>query len=307
VYHLSKWITTIAKIFHLDYMMIGVFDDSQLIGGCVFYIKDFFHIFKKGTTDVPFTKYGGFVFAYPTSTKLRTCEMREHEIMSLILEKIQTSDLINVNLVNGPCITDIRPFTWTGWRERVYYTYVKSLDDDILPTLSYGARRSIRTAQNNGITIKKEYDPDTYWKLTGATYSRQNLENPFQKEDLFSVMEMLIDNNLGEMWIARMPSEVPAAAVFTLYDSHMAHGSSGANDPEFRQTGAASLLLFAMWEDLQKRGFKKYNLMAGNTPHLAKFYAGFNPRRIPYYGVERSKGIGFIYDLYKLVKEYRNS
>ena len=56
VYHLSKWITTTAKIFHLDYRIIGVFNKSEIIGGCFFYITDIFHVFKKGTTDVPFIK-----------------------------------------------------------------------------------------------------------------------------------------------------------------------------------------------------------------------------------------------------------
>jgi len=86
----------------------------------------------------------------------------------------------------------------------------------------------------------------------------------------------------------------------------MAHGFSAANDPGFRDTGAVSLLLFEMWKNLQNRGFHRYNIMAGNTPRLAKFYAGFNPRLVPYYRVERSKGIGFLYELYQLVKEYRH-
>ena len=155
VYHLSTWITTTAKIFHLDYRIIGVFNKSEIIGGCFFYITDIFHVFKKGTTDVPFTKYGGFVFSYPKSSKPRTCETREHEIISLILEKIQTYDLVSVHLIHSPGLTDIRPFTSKGWRARVYYTYVKSLDEDIFWGLSYGARRCIRRAHKCGITIKK--------------------------------------------------------------------------------------------------------------------------------------------------------
>jgi len=115
-------------------------------------------------------------------------------------------DLVSVHLIHSPGLTDIRPFTLKGWRAWVYYTYVKSLDEDIFWGLSYGARRCIRRAHKCGITIKKEYNPDIYWKLMKLTFNNQHLKIPFQKEHFFNIIEMLLKNNLGEMWIAQMPS-----------------------------------------------------------------------------------------------------
>jgi hypothetical protein len=41
----------------------------------------------------------------------------------------------------------------------------------------------------------------------------------------------------------------------------------------------------------QEKGFKKINLMAANTPQLAKFISGFNPQLVPYYSVQNVRGI----------------
>ena len=42
---------------------------------------------------------------------------------------------------------------------------------------------------------------------------------------------------------------------------------------------------------VQEKGFQKFNMMAANTPNLAKFISGFNPELVPYYSVQKIRGI----------------
>jgi hypothetical protein len=42
---------------------------------------------------------------------------------------------------------------------------------------------------------------------------------------------------------------------------------------------------------LQEKDFKKFNMMAANTPHLAKFVSSFNPELVPYYSVQKRRGV----------------
>jgi len=299
IFHLSKWIAITAKFSHSDYAIIGVFYGSQLIGGCSFYLKKIFYRYKIGYTNNSLTPYGGFVFSPSKSKKVREFELKEYEIISLILKKIKTFNLVKATLINSPALLDIRPFLQQGWRPRIAYTYIVPLNTDIFSMISYSARRCIRKSQKIGITVKKEYNPDIFWKLTKLTYKKQNKKVPFQKEYLFALMEMLVRNNLGEMWIAKMPSGNAASAVFIVYDAHMAHGWVGANDPECKRTGVVSHLLFEVFMDFQNRGFRRMNIMAGNIPHLAKFYSIFNPQLVPYYGVEKVNGIGMLINLFR--------
>jgi hypothetical protein len=292
IFHSSKWMTTAAKNLYLDPVILGVFKDAELIGGCSFYHKKKIHLFKMGYTKIPLAFFGGFVLSLPKSTNVRTSEGREHEIISLILEKINTCNLTSITLINSPAFRDMRPFTWQGWKTGIHYTYILDLDTDIFSSITHDVRKSIRKAQKLGITVKKEYHPDIFWELTKQTYEKQNKIIPFQKEYLFNVMEMLIHNNLGEMWIAETSSGDTISSVFNVYDTHLAHGWTAANDPKFLDTGGVSLLLFETFKDLQSRGFHRFNLMSGNTPAFSKFSSGFNPRLIPYYSVEKTKGLG---------------
>jgi hypothetical protein len=288
VFHLSEWMAITARMVHADSVIIGVFHNSDLIGGCTFFIKNIYHLYRRGRTNLPLTPYGGIVLSLPKTTSVRSSERREHEIISRILDRIETFNLFSLTLIHSPAITDIRPFIWKGWTERVYYAYMMMLDGDIFSHASHEVRKTIRKAQRNGITVTREYLPDTYWELIQSTFNKQNKEVPFEKDHLFALMEYLFYNNLGEMWIAKTPSGEIVSAAFNVYDRHIVHGWQGANDPRFRDTGATSLLLFELFMDLQRRGYRCCNLMAANTPHLAAFYSSFNPRLVPYYGVEKT-------------------
>lgn len=303
IFHLSKWITTTANSLHLDYAIIGVFKDSQLIGGCSFFIKNKFHIFKIGYTSVPLTFFGGLVMSLPKSTKVRESEQREHTIISSILEKIQTSNFFYLSLINSPDLIDIRPFKKQGWREHVYYTYIVSLENDIFKNLSSKVRTNIRKAQKLGITVKKEYNPDIYWELTKSTFGKQNMKVPYQKKHLFALMEMIRQNNLGEMWIARTPNGEPASADFIIWDNKQAHRWIAASDEQFKDTNATSLLIFEIFLDLQKKGFHDINMMSANMSNLKAFTTAFNPRLVQYYRVERIYGTGKLFELAGIVKE----
>ena len=290
IFHSSAWITTSAKVLHFDYVIIGVFNGTELIGGCVFYIKTLFSVLKIGYTNIPLTPWGGFVLSMPKSNnKIHRSEVREREIIFLILEKIQTLNLLHITIVNSPAFNDIRPIKWQGWTESVFYSYIVSLDNDIFLNFSSNTRARIRKSRKLGITVKKEYDPYLFWKLAELTYRKQNMEIPFQKEHLFKLMEMLKQNNLGEMWIAEMPTGEAISAVFNIYDTHLAFSWLGANNPQFKNTGVTSLLLFETYKDLKTRGFHRVNLMGANVFNLASFYSEFNPRLVPYYGVQVKK------------------
>jgi hypothetical protein len=299
IFHSSSWIAAAAKMLALDFILIGVFKNSELIGGCSFYRKNLFFGYRIAYTANTFSPYGGFVLENPASTQVRENETRHHEIISLILEKIQTMNLAKINFINGPGLSDIRPFTRTGWKGRVYYTYIVPLENDIFSSISYGARRSIRKAQKLGISVKKEYNPDIFWNLAQATYAKQAMPVPYKKDHIVAFMEMMNRNNLGDMWIAKTPSGEPVSAVFYAYDPQMAHGWLGANDPAFKDTGSVSFILFESLAELQKRGFQRFNIMAANTPHLAQFYSSFNPRLVPYYGVEKINRLGKLSNMFR--------
>jgi lipid II:glycine glycyltransferase (peptidoglycan interpeptide bridge formation enzyme) len=152
-------------------------------------------------------------------------------------------------------------------------------------------RRSVNKAKKEGIVAKKKWDKDIYWSLTLNTYSKQGTVQPFSQKLLFSLIDIIQQKQWGEMWIAETTSMEIAAAEIIIWDHQMAYRWSAASNDHYNNTGATSFLLFEMMTYLQEKGFKKFNMMAANTPHLAKFISSFNPQLVPYYSVNKSRGV----------------
>jgi hypothetical protein len=291
IFHSSSWITTAAEMHQFDPVIIGVFDNAELISGCSFYREDLYHFYKKGSTDETLTPYGGFIIPNPRSTHVRECESREHEIISLILEKIQLLNLSNVTLTNAPGLGDMRPFIRNGWKETVRYCYIFPLSCTIDEHISKKARWSINKAKKAGIVVRQKWDTELFWDLVLNTYKKQGTQPPFSRELLFAFLKNIKNTRCGDMWIAETSSGEPAAAEIFLWDSHMSYRWQAASHTDYKDTDAPTLLLFEVMNHVQEKGFKKFNMMAANTPNLAKFISSFNPELVPYYSVQKIRGI----------------
>jgi hypothetical protein len=289
VFHLSDWAITCASLSHKRPLLLGYYEDGYLTGGCLLYATAKSSFISFADSRALMTPYGGYLLPESASTKVRERESQNRSIVLAISDEISKQGFASVSIVSAPAFQDIRPLIWDGWTSSTYYTYVLPLVEDISSHISKKTRNTIRKGLKNDVQVSKCYDPEIYWDLTISTYEKQDREPPFTKMFLMGMFDMIMGNNLGEMWIAKMPTGEAAAAEFVTWDNHMAHRWSAASNFAHRDTGATSLLLFEIFLDLQERGFDSINLMAGNTPHLSMFVSSFNPELIPYYGVKKTR------------------
>lgn len=285
IFHTSDWSSICADSLNKKLKIYGCFRNDCLVAGCSFYVhkKGFFKISSSAITMTPF---GGIILGEPLANNVRKQEEDLNDIVEALCTALKNERFDYIRLVNSPDFIDVRPFIWNGWKSVVYYTYYLDLHN-FEENISKDARWTIKKAIKEGITTEKSEDITLFYKLFTETYMRQGLRPPIS-EDLFTnIFNLLQSKRLGEMWIAKTGSGEVAAVEIIVFDDKRAYRWSAASHTELRKTGATSMLLYEIFQDLKKKGFKEINLMAANTPHLAKFISQFNPRLIPYYSVEK--------------------
>ena len=287
IFHSSLWLTTSVRSLDLEIVMIGVFKGDQLVGGCFFYKRTIGHLFTIGITRIELSPYGGFLLPNLTSNKVRANEWKRKKILSAILDEIEKEKLLSLTITHSPSLIDLREFKLKEWKETINFTYMIHLDGDILSNVDKDVRYSVRKAEKHGITIAKENDQPTFWRLNLLTFQKQGMDVPFQQDHLFGLIENLHQKNLGELWIARTPSGNPVSGAFVVNNSNYAHVLVGASDPALINTGAYSLLLVEIFRDFQRRGFEMVEVWGATSPHLAAFYSSFNPELVPYYSIRK--------------------
>lgn len=300
IFHTSDWLTKNASLTEQALVLLGCYEGEALIGGCPLYLSRPYNLLRLASSKAVSTPYGGMVISRIEHAKQRAKEIHANRIIIAILEYIAHQKFDYVNLVNSPGLQDIRAFAWQGWSPDVYYTYILPLDGDILKRTSKDVRQKVRKAQRLGIDSITKFDPDTFWDLTVRTFAKQGKIPPISRRHLVGLLHMIYEKGIGAMRIANTPSGEAIAADVTVWDTKMAHSWAAATSPDHLTTGAAPLLCYDLFNSLKDGNHERINMMSGNTPQLSTFVAGFNPRLVPYYGVDYPR---FKYRIIKKLKD----
>ncbi|VVB62851.1 Acetyltransferase (GNAT) domain protein [uncultured archaeon] len=291
IFHKSFWLKASSELFDRKLKILGYFEDEKLEGGCSFFsYNNSKGVFKFAASTCGLAPYGGIVLSKHSKGKSsdRKQESVNMEVIKSLSSAINKGHFDYIEFTNSPEFNDVRPFTQNGWRSNVLYTYYLNLQEFDETEFSRDVKRNLRKAIENNLSIKKGFDLSTYYDLFSKTFEKQNMKPPVSFQYFKKIIDLLKSTSSGEMVICETASGEPASAHITLWDNKRAYSWSNASDIDFIETGSNYLLISEISKDLKNRGFKEFNLMRGNMPHLSRFAMNFNPNLLPYYEVEKS-------------------
>lgn len=283
IFHKSWWLKTWSELLDKKLKIFGCFNNKQLKGGCSLFFSKRYGFVEIVSSTCPTTPYGGFVLMPSESTKVKKQEKQHRRKIESLLEAICFPNLHHVTVTHPPSFVDVRPFSWRGWDVDTLYTYYFYLNGPIFENVSKDVRNTSRRATKNDISFRESSNISEFYKLYQKTFERQNRQQPVPERFLKKIYNLAEENEAGKMWIADTEDGESACAEIFLWDSKRAYRWLAASHPVLRKTGATSLLLVEIFRYLKERGFDEMNLMAANTPNLAKFIASFDPQLVPYY------------------------
>lgn len=179
---------------------------------------------------------------------------RYHNTIESLLTMFDSEHFDRISLVNSPNFTDVRPFVWNGWETGVLYTYYLNLNNF---KLSRNIQRNIKNAIKNDIIVEKAENIPLFYELFRETFFQQGLK-PSASEKFFNIIFNTLKNqNKCEMWIARTKSGDIAASEIVIYDNKRAYRWAAVSSIKLRETGASSLLLSELFQDLKKEDLEK--------------------------------------------------
>lgn len=173
-----------------------------------------------------------------------------------------------IELKLAPKYNDIRPFSWSGFDHKIYYTLIKDLQNTTKKPSENIRRQLNKIAQNNAIVVKVE---------------EENLADIFNKH-----IEMMIQNGLSKVesksvlsWL-NFFNQNKQLYVFGLYESDILHGSALLTfDQEqaylisitggVAETFGQTALYFALFNHFQSLGINKIDLLGANIQGVAEY------------------------------------
>ena len=288
----SAYVTaSFLRALKLPFELVTLEDGNEIVAGAPVILEE---DGRARATSVPMTMYQGLL--------LRDhAEMPLHRRVGYELENTERLVAAIAERYGSCCLSqswrfnDIRALSWHNYHapERgqfsisVLYTGILDVGADAtfetyLANVRELRRREYRKAKAR-VTIEASRDLDLLESLYTRTLARQGIERlAHDRELLRCIGEGALDGGYGELRVARIAGN-PAAATLFLYDDRSAFYLLGANDPEYRNTGASTFLMLENIRDARDRGLSEVDFIGVNSPQRGDYKVSFNAAIRPYY------------------------
>jgi hypothetical protein len=147
----------------------------------------------------------------------------------------------------SPHVMGVLPLLWAGYRATVRYTYrladLRS-EQALWDGLSQNIRRNVRKARRAGVVVRDDLGVDRLHEVLTSAFAGRRFR-PIDVETLRRVDDACILRDARTSLFAQDATGRVHAVVYVVWDRHTAYYLFGGSAPEFRDSGAQSLLL---WE-----------------------------------------------------------
>ena len=274
VFCYSWWLKAISK----DVKVLGYFHKDRLAAGIPLYFKKRFFITI--ATMPKLTQTWGVVIE-PLSGKRVKAASKEMEILRVFAHALAKHRVFIQNF--SPNLQNWLPFYWNGFKQTSRFTYV--LDDltnldEVWKGLRENIRTDIRKAEKRGVTVQ----PCSFEVALSAfkkTFERQRRNLPYSSEYLLRIYDEAKKHNAGECFAAKdMNGNIHAAALL-VWDQKKAYYLVGGGDPDFRNSGATSLLIWQMIQFSAERS-KEFDFEGSVVEPIERFFRAFGTKQTSY-------------------------
>lgn len=212
---------------------------------------------------------------------------RQHDIVSKLLNQLPKADSVTVPC--APEFANLLPFYWAGFDLRLAYTYRLNLEvgENVLwAQLKDSMRREIRKASKE-VVVESEVSAQTLFELVSLTFRRQGLMVPRWLPTLEAILSRYTADRYTAL-VARDKEGRPHGAILFLHDARHTFYLTGGGDPDLRNSGAQSLL---MWEGIRRSVGRSrvFDFEGSMVQGVERFVRGFGATQVPrYYATQTS-------------------
>lgn len=141
--------------------------------------------------------------------------------------------------------TNWLPFYWRGFSQTTHYTYViHDLSDlsKVFADFSHAKRKNIRKAEKE-VTVYWDMSKEDMYENHQYTLGKQGDSVSYPKETFFRLYDAVYSREQGRtIWAGDSNGNIHAV-LFVIWDQMSAYDLISSIDPDFRNSGAASLLV----------------------------------------------------------------
>ncbi|MDZ7881340.1 MAG: GNAT family N-acetyltransferase [Saprospiraceae bacterium] len=181
------------------------------------------------------------------------------------------------------------PFYWAGFEQSARMTHIlRGLKNPemLIKNFKDNVRKKIKKASTS-ITTETTDDVDLVYALYNEIMATKGRKMSYSQSFLRHLHAQIKENKAGELYKAVDRKGAIHAAVYIVWDKTSAYYWLGGSAIAHRNSGALTLLLWEIMQDVGKRGIDNFDFTGSDLENLESFFAAFNPEKQTYFKVTR--------------------
>jgi hypothetical protein len=181
------------------------------------------------------------------------------------------------------------PFHWSGFETTVRMTHLlEGLQntETIFKNFKDNVRKKIKKTTGL-IRIETTDDVVLVYDIYGQIMATKGRKMSYSKAFLVNLHAQIKENQAGQLYKAIDTEGVVHAAVYIVWDATTAYYWLGGSVVAHRNSGALTLLLWAIMQDVAKKGVQTFDFTGSNLENLESFFSAFNAEKRTYFRVSR--------------------
>lgn len=220
----------------------------------------------------------------PSSAKYANQLSQQKKIMTALIAELPPFDYFCQNF--HYTITNWLPFHWHGFTQTTRYTYILdqlSDTDKVWSGFKENIRTDVRKASKR-LVVKRDLPIEKFIDLNTLTFKRQGRALPYSRGLVKRLDRACAEYKSRKIFFAEDSQGRIHAAVYIVWDEKSAYYLMGGADPELRNSGATSLLL---WEAIQFAATvtQRFDFEGSMIESVERFFRAFGARQVPYFQI----------------------
>jgi len=224
---------------------------------------------------------------YPKNQKYEKKLSFDKQIINALLEQLPRYDYFSQNFHYS--ITNWLPFYWKGFQQTTLYTYV--IDDltnhsTLLKKFSSAKRKNIRKSSTI-VEVKFDMPAKMFYNNHKMTLLKQDLKISYSYELFERIYRTVYEHNCGKTIYAVDKDSNIHCALFIVWYEKSAYDLISTIDPYFRNTGAATLLLYEIMKYVSNLT-EKFDFDGSMIEQVENSFRQFGAKQNPYFHVTKA-------------------
>ncbi len=220
----------------------------------------------------------------------------EMAVLEDLICQLEKLPLLSCQLQNNIKLTNWLPFYWKGFSQTTYYSYrIEDLSDmeNVRAGFADMKKKNINKALKERIQVQFDLTAEDFYENHVLTLGKQGRKITYSYRLFERIYKAAYEHGGGRTIYAVDEAGNLHGALFVIWDEESGFDLISTFDPDYRNSGASTLLVYEMMKYLSSIGIKAFDFEGSMIPGVEDSFRHFGARQTPYFRIWKEYGNKF--------------